>query len=247
MIDIPRLLEESDLKERRFSDMEAVEKRVEAMTFPIRDQRRRIHNVSYSRIGRCIRGGFFDSLGYPEPIYAPTKINFEFGTDRHNAIQDFLIQEGVLRVNPDDEPFRSLSEFKLTLETPPVKGYCDGIFSGSDDLIEIKTTSKSLIRSKLPQEDHIQQGMFYIYMARVAGFDPSQVIILYETKRDEEVVWKQFEVPYNEKVAKRMVGSANLLMRHLEEMKVPQKDLRCWCKNPACHDIEVWKKEGLTW
>lgn len=245
MIDVVNHLEDVDgLAASRFTDMETIRARVSEMTFPECKGRRRTSSVSYSRVSRCIRGGFFDSLGHPEPIYEKNRIAFDFGTMRHDTIQDVLLERGVLRPNPESLD-RSPAEFKLSLEEPPVLGFCDGVMVDSDDLLEIKTTGVSITDARLPFEGHVSQGMFYIYLARLQGLDPRRVIILYETKRNEKRAWKQFVLPYDEYLAKRVVGRCTKLMRHLRNNALPRRDRGCYCTNPACYDREIHQKEGL--
>lgn len=205
--------------------------------FPeIESKSARVDRLSPSRITKCPRGAFMDSLGYGEPIDFSSRINLSFGTMRHEAIQKIFERKGILEY----------TEFHASMDDPPIHGYIDGILNTTPKkILEIKTTGKTLAQLDAPLEDHIDQATIYMYMTGIR-----YAIFLYETKNEKNKKtgdpWKQFEVEYEEERAKKLLGKARYLMKCLENKTLPFPSSDCYfCKNPYCHDIEVHKKENL--
>lgn len=193
----------------------------------------RLTRMSPTRIVKCPRGAFMDSLGYGEPIEFTSDINFGYGTMRHERIQGVLEHMGVLKE----------TELWVEMDDPPIGGFIDGILDTEpESILEIKTTGKSLASLDLPLQDHIDQAMLYMHI------HPAKLTqLLYEAKaKDAKLRWRQFEVEYDEERAEKLLKKARSLLRNLDNKCLPLPGSNCWrCNNPYCFDMEVHKKEGL--
>lgn len=196
----------------------------------------RVDQLSPSRITKCPRGAFMDSLGYGEPIDFSSRINLSFGTMRHESIEKLLKSKNVIEER----------EYYASMDDPPIHGYIDGILNTNPKkILEIKTTGKSLSQLNAPLEDHIDQATLYMYMTGIKN-----TIFLYETKDDKSKKsgnpWKQIEIEYDEQRAKKLLAKARYLMKCLENRTLPFPSSDCFnCKNPYCHDIKLHRKENL--
>lgn len=202
----------------------------------------KLHRVSPSRIVRCLRGSFFESLGYKEPLRPVSDQNFGYGTLRHDTIQDKFLDLGLLKRFKQDDPTRNEAEFKIQLDDPPLLGFVDGILTTEAALLEIKTKGKKLSSIGTPDPDHIDQAQIYMHITKIP-----KAYILYESKieKGQTLPWKQFVVKYDSNRAEKLLNRGRYLMKMLEKRRVPLQEPNCYCNNPACFDERIYKKENL--
>lgn len=192
----------------------------------------RTERLSPTRIVKCPRAAFMDSLGYSEPKTFQMDIIFEYGTMRHRAIQNILNDRGVLE---DTEPW-------VEVDDPPIGGYCDGILrTEPKSILEIKTVGSPTKKVSKPHDSYLDQVHLYMYMTGLR-----EGTILYESKDKENPKdWKIFHVDYNEERMQKILRKARDLLSCLEDMRLPPPQHKCFCNNRRCRDISLHKKLGL--
>lgn len=192
----------------------------------------RTERLSPTRIVKCQRGGFLDSIGYPEPKTFQMDINFEYGTMRHEAIQNILNKAGWLS---DIEPW-------VEIDDPPIGGFCDGVLTSDPPaVLEIKTAGSPTKKISKPYESYLNQITIYMYM-----LDIPRGIILYESKdKAHPKDWKFFPVEYDEERMKKIVRKTRRLLSCLEEMRLPFPEPDCYCQNSHCFNLDLHRKLGL--
>lgn len=202
----------------------------------------KLHRVSPSRIVNCLRGSFFESLGYKEPLRPVSDQNFGYGSLRHDTIQDKFLDLGILLRFKQDDPTRNEAEYKIQLDDPPLLGYVDGIFTEWDALLEIKTKGKKLSSIGTPDPGHIDQAQIYMHITGIP-----KAYILYESKIEtgSSLPWKQFIIEYDKPRAEKLLNRGRYLMKMLEKRRVPLQEPNCFCNNPACFNDKIYKKENL--
>jgi hypothetical protein len=216
-------------------------------TKPVKGEEK-LHRVSPSRILKCPRNAFMEALGYREPIGPVSEQNMEFGTLRHSNLQKRLLQAGLL-LNPDGTVATG-DEYKeevLTLDDPPLLGYMDGRMKADNEVgqavLEIKTIGKKLNAILTPLNYHVDQSQLYMYITGLP-----EAYILYESKLEKspDYPWKQFVVKYDEDRAEKLLRRGRTLYKYQQARRLPFPEPGCFCKNPACYDKGIQKKENLT-
>lgn len=210
------------------------------------------HRVSPSRIIKCARGAFMESLGYKEPIGPISEQNFGYGSLRHTELQKRLVKLGLL-LNPDgsvvteqDLVDGEYKEEKLTMDNPPLLGFMDGRIKAENEIgqavLEIKTIGKKVNSILTPIAQHIDQAQLYMHITGLP-----EAYILYESKLEKspDRPWKQFIVDYNQDRAEKLVGRGKYLLNRVENRKIPMKEPGCYCRNPACFDDDIMEKENI--
>ncbi len=208
--------------------------------------------VSPSRILKCPRGAFMESLGYKGATDVVSEQNLGYGKIRHTALQKKFVESGIM-LNPDgsvvtDEDLvdGKYKEEELTLDDPPLLAYMDGRISAPNEkgqaVLEIKTINKKVQGILHALYTHPDQAMFYMHITGLP-----EAYILYEAKneKDEDLMWRQHVVQYDPEWAEKLLNKGRRLMKALKERKLPFPEAGCFCQNPACYDQRIYKKENL--
>lgn len=194
--------------------------------------------LSPSRIVGCPRGAFFESLGYHKPISFELQAIFDYGNERHKAIQEARVASGRLRE----------VETWMCHDDPPILGRKDGVevVGGQDAVWDLKTTGKWLHDLRQPFRSNVQQIMLYMIMG---GYNMG--VLEYESKQGLDVLpegatipTKRFEVAYDPYLVNQVLGRARMLYTALQARRVPWPDTWCKCENPACWDKAIIEREA---
>lgn len=193
------------------------------------------HRISPTRLLKCQRGAFFESIGYKEPLSPQSHQNFEYGIMRHKIIQDTLLKEGHLRA----------VEEEITWDDPPLLGFVDGRLDTDegDAVLEIKTTAEKPAKITEPLYTHGLQAQLYMHITGM-----QQAYLLYESKQTKQGSnpWTVLYLKYDESVGTNLLRKGKKLFKNLQARRIPMPDNDCfYCKNPACFDRKIQKEEEL--
>tara|TARA_R100001086_G_scaffold249521_2_gene189556 strand:- start:252 stop:902 length:651 start_codon:yes stop_codon:yes gene_type:complete len=147
---------------------------------------------SPSSVSQCPRAVWYHMMGYQEDATDSGGLRrMGVGSVYHEWIQEKLQKAGVL----------VSAEVEVTHDSPPMKGFYDGIIrhpeTGEDYLIEIKSRSDNKYAVRyLPRPEHLVQWNLYSLMTNVVkGLlfyvnKNTQAYNIYETQRDESILEK---------------------------------------------------------
>lgn len=190
--------------------------------------------------GKCARGIFFKFKKAPrKELEARVLRMFDYGNHIHQLIMRAL------------SAVRKIHVVAAEINIPPqeiISGRADAILSLDNELyiLDIKSIN-SMIFGKLeaPKEDHANQLQLYLHF-----FNIPKGILLYVSKDTQDL--KEFQIPYNAKIAKELLKGLQNLKTKIETDTIPQP-LPDWPDNWQCKycqfaDVctQVGKKE-LSW
>lgn len=169
--------------------------------------------VSPSRILKCQRGAFMESLGYREPLNVQSDQNFEYGTMRHKVIQEKLNNLGLLVLPNGDSVEGDYLEEELQWDDPPLLAYMDGRLKTPNGfaVLEIKTTAVKPTSIKEPMYTHSDQAQLYMHMTGIP-----EAYILYESKgtKGGTCPWTQFIIKYDKERAESLMQKEDLYSKN---------------------------------
>jgi hypothetical protein len=217
----------------------------DAYPFDVEKGEDKSFRVSPSRILKCPRGAFMESLGYREPLNVQSDQNFEYGTMRHRVIQRKFREQGLLLdKNGNPYPDEEYIEEELTCDDPPLLAYMDGRIATENGqaVLEIKTTATKPHLIKGPMYTHADQAQIYMHLTGL-----QEAYLFYESKGTKKGTcpWVQFVVQYDKRKAESLLQKGRSLMSKLDKRFLPMKATDCFCQNPACFSSKIHKEEGL--
>lgn len=203
--------------------------------------------VSPTRILKCQRGAFMESIGYVEPLSPQSDMNFEYGTMRHKVIQRVFVNEGLMlssdgTIYPKDKEYQ---EERIVSNDPPLLAFMDGrIWTPEGEaVLEIKTTAEKPHCIKGPLYTHADQSQLYMHLMGIP-----RAYLLYESKgtKNGNIPWTFFIIDYDPDVGTKLIKKGKNLLSNLQKRRLPMPSKNCYqCNNPACFDEEIHRFEGL--
>ena len=210
-----------------------------------------------SGISACKRNLYYELSGYKPDEEPPntTLIGIcESGTDRHEAIQNYVMQMKKHSIDCEwldvgkyikdnnikyaEVVSQKGNETKVYSEQYNLRFLCDGLikYKGEYYILEIKTESTNKFNKHTePWPEHIMQATCY---SLVLGVD--KVIFLYESKDTQEL--KEFCFTNIESVLKKALDKFNYLNDCIKTNNIPpiEKSFNC----NGCRFREVCKKNA---
>jgi CRISPR/Cas system-associated exonuclease Cas4 (RecB family) len=179
--------------------------------------------------GECARywylafeGNVFENSDTPYGV-----ANMTSGTDSHARIQKAIL-DADLAVVYYDENNNPTTEFKVTLDDPPIFGYADGMLKWNEEeiVLEIKTMpSDSFEYSKTkgkPRGSHVMQLLIYMKILKKA-----KGVLIYENKNTHDLC--VFPIEVNE-VYRQWIDSTFAWLKEVRkawvDKTIPQKNYR---------------------
>lgn len=173
-----------------------------------------VYHPSSLNPAACKRALWYDRTGQEPQSCIPPELQviFDLGHALHDMVQAKLEKEF------DD--FRS--EVPVSAPELHIAGHCDGVFSDSEWVFELKTVGESVFSSLVkPKTEHLYQIHCYMY-----ALDIPRCQLLYLARATGKM--RNWKVEFDQKIFQDILDIINTIEDHIEEGTAPPKEPNKW-------------------
>ncbi len=169
-----------------------------------------------SNAGKCPRQVFFAMKDYPrKPMEVHALRKMHHGDVVHSKLKNILYSLGIVKATEIEIPPQEL-----------ISGRADAIIgmNGKEYVVELKSISSfGFEQLDNPKDSDMKQLMLYMHY-----FSIPRGVLVYENKNTQEL--KEFEVDYDEMLARKILDSFARLKQDIDSGRVPGKprELEQW-------------------